>query len=271
MKDSTIAKFDAIKKDLLGKKVLVAFSGGVDSTVLASVVSDVASTTKLLIISSNTVPESELIGAKEVAKELELDLIVKEFNWVEEESLASNEIDRCYTCKKILSQNWMRAAEEMGLEIVVEGTTASETEGYRPGAQALEQSAVQSPFLQANITKDEIREYARNRGLSVADKPSMACLATRFPYGTEITLERLHMVETVEKAVMTIFDVKCVRARYHGDLVRIEVGANELPKMFNQAKMKELEQQAHDVGFAYITLDLKGYRTGSMDEGLDLS
>jgi len=270
MKDLTVAKFDSIKRNLTGKKILVAFSGGVDSTVLASIVSEVASDTTLLIISSPTVPESELFGAKDIAKELGLKLIVKEFNWLGEKSLATNQIDRCFRCKQILAESWLKTAQELGLDIVVEGTTASETEGYRPGAKALEDSGVHSPYLDVNITKDEIREYARNRGLSVAEKPSMACLATRFPYGTEINHERLKMVETVEKAVMTIFDVECVRARFHGDLVRIEVGENELPVMFDTAKMKELEEQAREAGFSYVTLDIRGYRTGAMDEGLDL-
>lgn len=270
MKDSTLTKFEAIKRDLTGKKILVAFSGGVDSTVLASMVSEVASITTLLFNSSPTVPESELVNAKVIAKELGLKLIVKEFNWLDEKSLASNQIDRCFRCKQILAESWLRTAEDLGLEMVVEGTTASETEGYRPGAKALEDSDVHSPYLDVNITKEEIREYARSRGLSVAEKPSMACLATRFPYGTEINKERLNMVETVEKAVMIIFDVECVRARFHGDLVRIEVGERELPTMFDTTKMSELERQAREVGFSYVTLDLRGYRTGAMDEGLDL-
>ncbi len=270
MKDTTVTKFDSIKRNLAGKKILVAFSGGVDSTVLASLVSEVALATTLLIISSPTVPESELVSAKEIAKELGLKLIVKDFNWLDEETLATNQIDRCFRCKQILAESWLKTAEELGLEMVVEGTTASETEGYRPGAKALEDSGVHSPYLDVDITKDEIREYARNRGLSVAEKPSMACLATRFPYGTEINQERLKMVETVERAVMNIFDVECVRARFHGDLVRIEVGESELPTMFDTTKMNELERQACEVGFSYVTLDLRGYRTGAMDEGLDL-
>ena len=270
MKDTTVNKFDSIKRNLAGKKILVAFSGGVDSTVLASIVSEVASSTTLLIISSPTIPENELVGAKEIAKELGLDLIVKEFNWLGERALTSNQIDRCFRCKQFLAESWLETAEELGLEIVVEGTTASETEGYRPGAKALEESDVQSPYLIANITKEEIREYARSRGLSVAEKPSMACLATRFPYGTEITQERLRMVEAVENAVMEIFGVMCVRARFHGDLVRIEVGKDELPALFDVIKMGELEKRAREVGFSYVTLDLQGYRTGAMDEGLDL-
>ena len=271
MKDATVSKFEQIKRSLSGKKVLVAFSGGVDSSVLASIVADTASVATLLIISSPTVPKTELDSAKVIAKELGLELIVRNFDWLDEESLASNQIDRCFKCKQILADSWLETAENLRLDMVVEGTTASETEGYRPGAKALKASGVHSPFLDASITKDEIREYARSVGLSVAEKPSMACLATRFPYGTEISQERLKMVDVVENAVKTIFDVVCVRARFHGDLVRIEVGEGELSLMFDTTKMKELEQQARDAGFAYATLDLKGYRTGAMDEGLDLS
>ena len=271
MKDSTVGKFDSIKRDLAGKKVLVAFSGGVDSTVLASLVSEAAAETSLLIISSPTVPKSELDDAEQIAKELGLDLLVKDFDWLSVDTIATNPVNRCFTCKKILADIWMNTAKELDLEIVVEGTTASETEGYRPGAKALRESGVKSPYLEANVTKEEVREYARGKGLSVADKPSMACLATRFPYGTQINQERLQMVESVERSVKDTFNVECVRARFHGDLVRIEVGVNELPKMFDTTKMKELELKARDAGFAYVTLDLKGYRTGAMDEGLDLS
>lgn len=271
MIESTLVKFEAIKKGLTGKKILVAFSGGVDSTVLASIVSEVASDITLLLVSSPTVPEAEVSDATKIAEELGLKLIVKGFDWLSEKSLASNPIDRCFKCKQILAASWLNTAKELGLEIVVEGTTASEKEGYRPGAKALEESGVKSPYLDVGITKDEIRQYARSKGLSVAEKPSGACLATRFPYGTELNQERLQMVETVERSVKAIFGVECVRARYHGDLVRIEVGLDELPKMFDVTKMRNLDQQARNAGFKHITLDLKGYRTGAMDEGLNLS
>jgi len=270
MKDSTKSKFDAIKSNLNGKKILVAFSGGVDSTVLASLVSDTASDISLLTISSPTVPKSELDGAKKIAEELGLELMVKEVDWFSDETLANNPVDRCFRCKQMLSQIWLKTAKELNLDIVVEGTTASETEGYRPGARALRESGVRSPYLEANVTKEEVREYARSKGLSVAEKPSGACLATRFPYGTEINHERLQMVESVENAVKEIFQIDCVRARYHGDLVRIEVGASEMHLMFDKSRLKMLDEKARAAGFAYVTLDLRGYRTGAMDEGLNL-
>jgi uncharacterized protein (TIGR00268 family) len=270
MKDSTTGKFDKVRQILRGKRVLVAFSGGVDSTVLASLTAEVADSTKLLLITSPTVSKSEVKNAKDVAEELDLELVIKDFDWLGEESLVTNSIDRCFRCKTLLAANWMATAKDFGFEIVVEGTTASEAQGYRPGAKALEASDIKSPFLAAKITKDEIREFARERGLSVAERPSMACLATRFPYDTEINQERLNMVETVENAVKEIFQVECVRARFHDDLVRIEIGENELPRMFDIEKMKMLEQVARAAGFSYVTLDLRGYRTGAMDEGLDL-
>jgi uncharacterized protein len=267
MKELTRTKFDSIRENLIGKNVLVAFSGGVDSTVLASIVSKAAKSTLLLLIRSPIIPESEIISARAVARELALNLVVKDFDWLSEEHLTKNETDRCFRCKERLVDMWIATASELGFDTVVEGTTASETSGNRPGLKALKESGVQSPYLDVGMTKSEIREYAREHGISVAEKPSMACLATRFPYGVEINLERLAMVERVERAVVDIFSVECVRARYHGDLVRIEVAESELERMFDIGKMKQLEALAREAGFTYVALDLRGYRTGAMDEG----
>lgn len=270
MKDRTRAKFDSIKSKLAGKNILVAFSGGVDSTVLASIVSEAANRKALLLVSSPTVSESEMNSARAISKELSLDLLVKQFNWLDEQQLVANDTNRCFRCKQILADLWTDTARDLGFDFVVEGTNASDSTGYRPGLKALKDSVVQSPFLDAKVTKEEIRDYAREKGLSVAEKPSMACLATRFPYGTEITRDRLLMVESVERAVTDIFGVECVRARYHGNLVRIEVAESELERMFDSVKMKSLEKRAREAGFVYVTLDLRGYRTGAMDEELNL-
>ena len=268
MKETTKIKFDDICSILSGKRVLVAFSGGVDSTVLAHIAKKCADSVSLLTIVSPTVPESELIDARAVAEELGLELKEEAFSWLEEQNLSENLVDRCYTCKKALANRWLVHAQSLGMDIVVEGTTATETEGYRPGLAALEEADVESPYLSVGVSKAEIREYAREKGLSIAEKPSMACLATRFPYGTEITHERLTMVAAVEDAVREIFGVECVRARYHGDLIRVEVGTDELSKMFEPEKLQRLDLRAKDAGFTYVTLDLQGYRTGAMDEGM---
>jgi uncharacterized protein len=270
MKDMTLTKISSIMRKLSGKSVLVAFSGGVDSTVLASIAKESAAKILLLLITSPTVPEREVESARLIAGELKANLLVKEFDWLSQEDLVQNEVNRCFKCKQILSGMWEDTAEEVGFEIVVEGTTSSETNGYRPGLQALMESRVISPYLEVGMTKDEIREYAREKGLSVADKPSMACLATRFPYGTTITQDRLEMVERVEQSAAEIFGIGCVRARYHGELVRIEVSKEDLERMFDLKKIEKLVAVANKLGFVYVTLDLRGYRTGAMDEGLAL-
>jgi uncharacterized protein len=263
------AKFDKIRSLFSGKRVLVAFSGGVDSTVLAHMAKQSAAKSKLLTVDSITFPRTELQAARDVARELGIALEIIQVDELSNNDLASNPIDRCYYCKKELSSLWLKAAKDLGMNLVVEGTNASDMEGHRPGARALEEAGVISPFRDAGITKDEIRAYAREAGLSVADRPSMACLSSRFPYGTRITEDRVRKIDRVEQEVQKLFGVKCVRARFHGDLVRIEVGREERAKLFDEIKLDKLNALAKDAGFKYVTLDVFGYRTGAMNEALE--
>ncbi|MHA2386995.1 MAG: ATP-dependent sacrificial sulfur transferase LarE [Candidatus Thorarchaeota archaeon] len=201
-----------------------------------------------------------------VASELGLQHDIEWHDWLAEEELVENPRDRCYQCKKKLAERWIQEAEKRGLDTVIEGTTASDIDGYRPGEQALRETSVRSPLLEARITKDEVREIARENNLSVSDSPSMACLATRFPYGTKITNKKLEMVAAIENFARLHFGVRNVRARYHGDLVRIEVDRDERSKLFDEKKLDGFQKFAKDLGFAFVTLDAFGYRTGAMDE-----
>ncbi len=269
MDDIVEQKFDRVRAMLQGRRVLVAFSGGVDSATLALLSKESASKTVLLTVLSITYPEREIELARRVARELDLPLETVEVDELENELMAKNPVNRCYYCKSELSRVWLDTADRLGLDLVVEGTNASDVTGHRPGAAAIEEAGILSPFRKAGITKEEIREFARERGLSVADRPSMACLASRFPYGTEITEERVRMVDLLEQAVHEIFGVETVRARFHGDVARIEVGHDERVKLFDEAKLDRLTERARSIGFRYVAIDTQGYRTGSMDEGLE--
>ena len=266
MRKEVSEKFEKVGEFLKGKQVLVAFSGGVDSAVLAKIANDYAEKVLLLNVVSPIVPEVETNKAERVAKELEMEIQSVQFHWLQNRELTENPRDRCYKCKSELAKLWVNMALEKGFELVIEGTSSSDIEGYRPGLQALKENEVSSPFLDNGITKDEIREYAREKNLSVADEPSMACLATRFPYGMQITKEKLNMVDQIERYLIKAFQINCVRARFHGDLVRIEVGTEERSKLFDPKKLDQLHRFAKKVGFKYVTIDVKGYRTGSLDE-----
>lgn len=263
------SKFERIRSLFRGKHVLVAFSGGVDSTVLAHIAGKSAAKSKLLTIDSITFSRTELQAAQDVAEELGIELEIIQVDELSNENLVKNPVDRCYHCKKELASVWLSTAKKLNMDIVVDGTNASEMDGHRPGAKALEEAGVLSPFRDEGITKEEIRAYAREVGLSVADRPSMACLSSRFPYGTEITEDRVRKIDRVENEVKELFGIQCVRARFHGDLVRIEVGREEREKLFDGCKLDKLHELAKAVGFKYVTVDAFGYRTGAMNEVLD--
>jgi len=266
---NTSKKFDRVKHLFNGKRVLVAFSGGVDSTVLAHIALDSATESVLLTVDSITFPRTELEASMRVAEELGTKIEIIQVDELSNKDLVSNPIDRCYHCKKELASVWLDTAKKLGMDIVVDGTNASDMNDYRPGALALKEAGVMSPFREFGITKDEIRTYAKEVELSVADRPSMACLSSRFPYGTEITEDRVRRVDKVEGDVKALFAIECVRARFHGDVVRIEVGREERQKLFDVDKLDKLHALAKEAGFKYVAFDVMGYRTGAMNEVLD--
>lgn len=266
MDQSTMDKFSRVAESLKGKSLLVAFSGGVDSSVLAHIAASTARRVVLLTVASQVVPDHEVVRAGEIASEIGAEHIVVRFDWLAEGELAKNPKNRCYSCKTYLAHMWKEKAKELDLDFVIEGTTASEERGNRPGLIALREVGIASPFIDSGILKREIREYARENGLSIADTPSNACLATRFPHGEDITQDLLQSVESIEHKVRVLFGVECVRARYHGDLIRIEIERSRMSAAFDSDKLRELDTFVKSLGFSYAALDLAGYRTGSMDE-----
>ena len=246
-------------------RVVVAFSGGVDSTLLLKVCIDALGHDNVLafIGTSPVHPERETQAAINVAQRLGADYIVMSTTEMKNTSFTSNPRERCYHCKSgLLDQVW-EVALARGFTHIVEGSNLDDEGDFRPGSRAVAEKKVASPLRAAGLTKQEIRELSRTLNLPTHDKPSFACLASRIPYGTTITRDILKQVELAEEYLKGL-GLRQVRVRYHGDVARVEVEDKDIATIIE--RRVEIYARLSALGFTYVTLDLKGYRSGSLNE-----
>jgi uncharacterized protein len=246
---------------------LVAFSGGVDSSLALADASRALPKEKVLAVTSNneTYLPSELGLAREFAASLGVEHLVVNTRELDDPNYASNPTNRCYFCKSTLYSDLAELAAERGYACVVDGANKDDEGDYRPGRKAARELGVVSPLSVAGVGKAEVRELAKYLGLPSWDKPALACLSSRFPYGQEITPEKLSQVARAEEFLRRE-GFQQVRVRHHGEIARLEVGPEEMERAF--ALREEISAELKDAGFLYVTLDLAGYRSGSLNAAL---
>lgn len=259
-----------ILDEITKENTAVAFSGGVDSSLLLKLSCLKAKNkgTSVYAIAAHTElhPSGDLEIAKRVAEESGAAFIVLKLRELEEADIANNPVDRCYRCKKLLFKEIQKKAKELGAEVLVEGTNLDDTKVYRPGLKAIEELGVKSPLKEAGFTKEEVRKLAAAYDISVADRPSTPCLATRFPYGAVLNIEKMKKVEQGE-AFLKELGLYNVRLRVHGETARIEVDEKDMSKLLENRK--QVVEFLKGLGYWYVTLDMEGFRSGSMDIGME--
>jgi uncharacterized protein len=246
----------------------VAFSGGVDSTFLAAVTyGELAGKALAVTATSPLYPEHEQREARELAERIGIRHETVASDELDVPGFAENPPNRCYLCKDELFTVVRKVAARHGISVIADGTNADDCSDYRPGRKAAVQHGVISPLLDAGLRKAEIRELSKRMGLPTAEKAAFACLASRFPYGTRITEEKLAAVGAMEGQLRAL-GFRQFRVRHHGDIARIEVGADEIERFMDKNSRYKIVALGKNAGFCYAALDLEGYRTGSMNETL---
>ena len=251
---------------LTSSNTAVAFSGGADSSLLLqlAVLGARKNGTKVYAITAATElhPAGDIEAAKKIAAQLKADHTVIHIDELQDAGIQDNPPDRCYRCKRYLFTQMKNRAERLGASVVLEGTNYDDLSVYRPGIKALKEHGIISPLKDAGFTKQEVRRLAAEYGISAANKPAAPCLATRFPYHTRLDLHRLRQVEDGEKFLKQ-YDLYNVRLRVHDTVARIEVDEKDMPLIYENRS--EIIRCLRSLGFDYITLDLAGFRSGSMD------
>ncbi len=249
-------------------RVLVAFSGGVDSSYLAYKAHQVLGDRALAVTAeSASVPSHQRKMADRVTAQCGFPREIICTEEVERPEYRANPVNRCYFCKDELFEKLGTMASERGFAVILDGLNADDLRDYRPGRKAAQEHCVRSPLMEADLGKQEIRELSRRAGLPTADQPASACLSSRFPYGVEITPDKLRQVDRGEEALREM-GFRVFRVRHHGDIARLEFGPEDLQKALDVQVASRLTGIFKGLGFKYVTLDLEGYRTGSLNEVL---
>jgi len=270
-----MTKFDDLKNkisELVRSGACIAFSGGVDSSLILRLAADagreLGKDVHAVTFETRLHPVSDVEVSRRVAKEMGAVHTIIKVDEFDNKDLLKNPVNRCYICKKMLFTNLLDYAKENGLKYVIDGTNADDHMVYRPGVKALSELGVISPLAILGITKAEVREFAGSLGISVASRPSAPCMATRLPYNTEVSFELLKNIEDGEEFIKGLgFGI--VRLRIHGETARIEVPADDFIKLLEYRD--QIISRLKSLGFTYITLDIEGFRSGSMDIGIDKS
>jgi len=250
------------------KSAVLAYSGGVDSSLLLKAASEVLGARLVVVTAySETYPLAELAAAKEFAGSLGVIPRILHTAELASEDFVKNSTERCYFCKKELFGKLQQIAKNEGIPFIIDGSNTDDLKDYRPGSKAAGEFSVRSPLREAGFSKSDVRACARKLNLPVWDKPSLACLSSRIPYGTRITPKILTIIQSAEDCLHSL-GYRQVRVRHHGDTARIEVERDEFERLLSGDTVQKVVTAFKQLGYTYICMDLEGYRTGSMNEGI---
>lgn len=260
-------KFDELVNWFAGRgRVVVALSGGVDSAVVAYAAKKSLDGNAIAVTADyKTLSDEELESARKIAKEIGIKHKIIEYSELENPEFVKNDEYRCFHCRSELATHLLQVAEQENAELIVDGTNTDDLNDFRPGIIALRESGVKSPLVELSVTKSEVRQIANTLNLSIYDKPSNACLASRIPHGTEVTSDKLRRIEQAEIIVKKLFGAKQVRVRDHDEIARVEVGKDERHLLFDQSKLDELDRELKKLGYKFVAIEASGYKTGSLN------